>query len=154
MKNFINFVYEMKIDSDEFKNFTLGKYEEKYKEIMARNKNIDFNENKIIKQGSKILVGYWAGHDGVLYGKPVSNWKGWENEELYNTFLKKFKNKLEKSKMSTYWGWTNCRLCGIKNGDSEYVFDNKYIVPEGYIHYITKHKITPHKWFLEYIINS
>lgn len=114
-----------------------------------------FDENeKIFDRNNRILVGYWANKYDDFYGLPEENWIGWENKEFYDNFINKLNNLLKKSKLLRYKGWSNCRICNGRNGDGEYIIDNRYVVPYGYSHYIIKHKIRPHKWFLEYVLNN
>jgi hypothetical protein len=89
------------------------------------------------------------------YGNPISNWKGWDDKKLYANFIERLENKMRNNiGMNYYKGWSNCRICGCNNGESEYLIDGKYVMPGGYLHYIEDHKIIPHKWFLNYIIKG
>ena len=123
-------------------------------------RDLTFDENKKIttidkwNKTKRTYVGYWSTEDKIYYGNPVQNWNGWNDKELYNKFVEKLSAKLKKSREDHYKGYSECRICGGNNGCGEYNIEDKYLVPSGYMHYITKHKIQPHKWFLEYIINS
>lgn len=39
-----------------------------------------------------------------------------------------------------YKGWSNCRVCDCKNGSADYTI-SKHLVPDGAVHYHTKHKL-------------
>lgn len=140
---------------------------EKFSNILKESTIIDttFDENEKITSEMKVknfsyeivYVGHW--YDGYKrwYGLPVKNWKGWDDKDLFDTFLYKLKNKISQSSGSYCRGYSICRICGKTNGSKEHVITDNgtYIkIPEGYIHYIEDHKIQPHKWFLDYIINS
>ena len=45
---------------------------------------------------------------------------------------------------SRYRGSSSCRLCGKLNGSSD-KYDDKFLCPEGYSHYIRDHKVVPDK---------
>ncbi len=138
---------EMEFNSPEYREMVLRRFNKDKRDLT-------FDENKkITSKSGKIYVGYWAS-DNIWYGRPVPNWEGWNDKELYTTFIDNLRKKLQRSEEENYRGWSDCRICGKKNGESEYIIDNKYIVPEGYLHYIINHKIQPHKWFFDYIISS
>lgn len=50
----------------------------------------------------------------------------------------------------SYKGWSSCRLCGRPNGSSD-KYDNKFLCPEGYSHYIRDHKVVPDKNFSDHV---
>lgn len=73
-----------------------------------------------------------------------------------------FKKKLEAiqkdTRMSRYCGLSKCRICHKDNGSGEYKIHTVYNGvevelrwPEGYMHYLTKHKIKPSREFMEMI---
>lgn len=58
---------------------------------------------------------------------------------------------LQKGKViTTYRGWSTCRVCEKKNGSSD-LSDGVYVWPEGYYHYIAHHNVKPTEEFLNYI---
>lgn len=123
----------------------------------SANSNLDFLEDKMITNPDNglIYVGYWKNEDGNWYGMPEANWVGWDDEKLYYKFLNNLKKKMENSRKRYYKGYSGCRICDLRrNGTSEHIIDNKFIMPSGYIHYIEEHKIKPHRWFLDYIISQ
>jgi hypothetical protein len=152
-----------------FKDFL--KEETVFQDDHNNTRDLTFDPNKKITKSEDRLgymkinttyVGYWATPDNVWYGNPVPNWKGWEDKELYNTFMTKLNKKIKDSRRTIAKGFSKCRVCKENNGCKEYVLDWKrkgdivsmIVVPEGYLHYITEHKIEPHKWFLDYIMES
>lgn len=45
-----------------------------------------------------------------------------------------------------YMGFSMCRICGCKNGNREahiYIGLIKYVIPSGYLHYLTEHGVAP-----------
>ncbi len=75
-------------------------------------------------------------------------------------FMAKLKQIEEHAGKSQDRGFSVCRLCGEKNGSKEYHirvnFNGERIAvrwPEGYSHYLSKHKIGPSKEFAEIIMN-
>ncbi len=52
---------------------------------------------------------------------------------------------------ATYRGFSRCRLCGITNGSSER-FDDVYVWPEGFAHYVEVHGVRPPKEFFDHVL--
>jgi hypothetical protein len=68
-------------------------------------------------------------HHEEVFDAMISVGGGFSVKELKNT---KVRNR--------YKGWSTCRVCGEKNGSSEYVHKN-HLVPEGFLHYSAVHKL-------------
>ncbi len=49
-----------------------------------------------------------------------------------------------------YRGWSTCRICGKRNGSTEYVFDG-WKWPSGFRHYVEAHNLRPSLAFIEFI---
>jgi hypothetical protein len=56
----------------------------------------------------------------------------------------------DKYKRNGYMGSSECRICGIRNGSHEYVFES-WVWPEGYSHYLTEHNVAIHPEFGQFI---
>lgn len=76
------------------------------------------------------------------------NWQSWAPTEQVNLFANKV----------GYLGYSKCRICGINNGDSEYILpwnieadgkiEEKSIMwPSGWVHYLEIHKVLPSETF-------
>ena len=47
-------------------------------------------------------------------------------------------------RLIAYRGYSNCRICGCRNGSNELEIkkgDTIYMIPEGYLHYLIDHKV-------------
>jgi hypothetical protein len=61
----------------------------------------------------------------------------------YATWHFEYSPKLNNIQTLSYRGLSKCRKCGTSAGSSEWVILNKYVVPEGVIHYMNEHQIYP-----------
>lgn len=66
-------------------------------------------------------------------------------------FVKLLKKVQSKAREIHYKGWHTCIICKEKVGTVDYLLE-KWIWPEGYIHYIEKHGVNPTKRFKNFII--
>jgi len=82
---------------------------------------------------------------------PVENTANEDNSSLINKLVK-LQNEIKNDDncMKSYYGCSMCRICGINNGNSEYIFNN-FVWPEGYIHYIRDHNIEIDDEFKEFL---
>lgn len=99
---------------------------------------------KITTQPKK-YIGYWRKSIFDFtseYPYPIPNFFTLEDQ---TELIQKTKNVLQKhSYTESYFGYSNCRLCGLKNGISEYWIDYQditYIIPIGYFHYLEQHNV-------------
>jgi hypothetical protein len=60
---------------------------------------------------------------------------------------------LEDGDVVSFKGWSTCRFCSCKNGSREFVFGG-FVWPEGYCHYIAKHKLWPPAEFRAMIVEN
>lgn len=114
-----------------------------------------------------IIVGYWKSNSEPYFPVPKPNrWKGQTNKENFMDWLWKFIKKHLKQDLA-YRGWSNCRICGAKNGSHEYKIrfkakssdeDEQYIVtmfiPSGFFHYINEHDVKPNLKFFKALKNK
>lgn len=54
---------------------------------------------------------------------------------------------------SQYRGWSDCRMCGVRNGSAD-LTDDSYVWPEGFAHYIEKHAVRPPSDFVEHCLRA
>lgn len=52
----------------------------------------------------------------------------------------------------TFMGYSPCRLCGERNGSSEYT-DGRYVWPEGLVHYLDVHHVRLPAEVVEHIVD-
>lgn len=74
------------------------------------------------------------------------NWDAKEKEAVI-TFLN------NPVKTQGYRGRSNCRICGCLNGSKDFM-DEKYVWPEGLVHYITDHNVKVPQEFIDYILSK
>lgn len=69
----------------------------------------------------------------------------WEKTPEY-TAVVKFCMKPDST--ISYRGWSNCRVCGCRNGNQEYHREG-FIFPQGYLHYVMEHNVKPPQPFID-----
>lgn len=104
----------------------------------------------------EIIIGYWRITEDQTelshpYAKkllefpfPIENSLKKENAFLQEKVLTLLKKELENSRKVFYRGYSNCRICNKLNGSAEFdivVENTKFIIPEGYLHYIEDHNV-------------
>lgn len=52
-----------------------------------------------------------------------------------------------------YRGWSECRMCGIKNGSTDDTLDGTVVWPSGLSHYIEVHDVRPPQWFVNHVMS-
>lgn len=52
-----------------------------------------------------------------------------------------------------YRGYSMCRICGEGNGTADYS-DGTYTWPQGFAHYIERHKVKPPQEFIDHILGE
>lgn len=73
-------------------------------------------------------------------------WKG------QSEFLAALKKLEAEAQVTTYRGFSSCRLCRCMNGSAEFSA-NGWLWPEGYRHYVVAHNVRPSLAFQEMVIN-
>lgn len=122
------------------------------------------NDNEFIE--GYWITGYWCEEtnkwieniDNTNYPKPESS-----NESISEEFIDKLKQLFNSEfthsniNCSSFMGYSECRLCGCCNGNSEYKLKNQdnitFTVPEGIIHYYKEHNVQPSKEFYDFVMN-
>lgn len=88
-------------------------------------------------------VGFWRSVHEPSLPVPVEN-SGVNTDKVLDLVQSLMTPGREDVKRESYRGFSNCRICGIRNGNSEYTwYTNKEIVifPSGYIHYLKDHNV-------------
>lgn len=84
-----------------------------------------------------ILIGYWYSEYEPQYPHPKDFVGQTWNEAQRQQIVTYLRNSPE---LTTYRGYSDCRICGCSNGASEQT-DGKYRFPEGLAHYVEKHGV-------------
>lgn len=71
-------------------------------------------------------------------------------QEEITEFLGKLEKVEKKTPTFRYMGYSNCRICGQRNGTQTYYTD-LFAWPEGYKHYIKEHGVRPSAAFVLHI---
>lgn len=118
-------------------------YQNILKEIDQKNNDIDQHNNEYYK--NHIFVGFWKDLEDPsmdIFSKiklkdiPEKNLDKNHNKNIVEKIY-----KLQKiANVEEYFGCSYCRICNKSNGGKEYSYD-KYVWPEGYIHYLSDHNI-------------
>ena len=106
------------------------------------------------------IEGYWKAKDSIgggaitapgtsEYPTPVANTIDQSIKESFVNKLRQIEAS-ENTEVIYYKGFSYCRICGIQNGSTEYVRDN-WTWPEGYLHYIIEHNVSPTDEFYKYV---
>ncbi|MFI5297271.1 MAG: hypothetical protein ACHREM_04170 [Polyangiales bacterium] len=53
--------------------------------------------------------------------------------------------------VENYFGWSDCRICGCRNGSSERS-DGVYLWPDGFAHYLEAHHVKPPTDFIAHVL--
>jgi len=98
-------------------------------------------------------VGFWRSTQEPKLPRPkiefISNRKEFEKAlEILENYLD------NKSSFTGYYkGWSNCRICGERNGSDEFKYKG-WIWPSGFYHYIEDHLIGAPTAFIKFIIKE
>jgi hypothetical protein len=165
-KCYIRFSNSFCIDNTESRFGFDSEYNEKellykkYVSAIARGKNL----NEIIKDihhttnfyplyqkdDTTYYEGYWFSglSANTNYPIPVI---GEKNSEEFLSALERY---MKNNESISYFGSSECRLCQIANGGSEYsidYLDGKIFFPSGLLHYYRDHSVNPSREFAEVI---
>lgn len=112
------------------------------------------------------IEGYWriAGYsEGDHLPEPQANAAPWHGKSDFLVALAVVERAAIGSKWGTglgkmgYMGFSNCRICGCRNGATEF-YDPRpngahgWRWPEGFRHYVEAHNVEPSTAFLNYVI--
>ena len=92
-----------------------------------------------MKEKGLIKIGFWwdDNEEDRQYPKVeqfIDNNLSAEEKKKIVVYLKKGRC------VNQYLGFSGCRICGKRNGNSEFT-DGRFLYPEGLIHYITEHNV-------------
>jgi hypothetical protein len=102
------------------------------------------SESTAVYEQPKKYIGYWRKNFFNIFHKlpyPYSNIKKLNQNDIIEKIIIMLRKY---AIVMTYFGWSPCRKCGIKNGNSEYHINyNKitYVIPFGYFHYLIDHNV-------------
>jgi len=133
--------YKNQLDNDS----TLHKKEkiEVFKELM----DLGFRWPDVLRQ-----EGFWCMKDeqfNIFKELPYPK-ENEMNAEDINEFVKRLRIVENKTPNFSYMGYSQCRVCGIRNGTKTYYTD-LFAWPEGYAHYIEEHGVKPSSAFVLHI---
>ena len=98
-----------------------------------------------------IYIGYWNDNENRFPDFPIPISRDIKNlnqfdKDLLQSSIFATEHILQKSFCSFSKGLSTCRCCKTGNGASEYTYNTKKSsikIPEGFLHYLTKHNIEP-----------
>lgn len=103
---------------------------------------------------------WWSKHEPHL-PMPIAQAEKWKGREDFLKALAHVEGavglNLLKGIIVHYRGWSTCRLCGEKNGSSEYrciSMESTWEWPSGYAHYVAAHNVRPSQAFQEFILTA
>lgn len=107
----------------------------------------------------KKYEGYWRNDQEESSNLMPWEIKGlpWPKVELTRcdeTLISKLKQIFAQADQKSYFGSSECRICGQSNGCLEYWLNQDqvtYVVPEGYLHYLEQHNVHPSREFIDFI---
>jgi hypothetical protein len=104
-------------------------------------------------QTKNIAIGYWGFEFDKDHAMPVADTARPDQAEM----IAKLKVAMATGYWQQYRGWSNCRLCGKSNGSKELEIirgNVKYLIPEGYLHYLVDHNVGYDLRLLEVLPND
>ena len=106
------------------------------------------NTYPLTVSGDKKYECYWFSSDYLNADYPIPLY----GDTMDTEFIEKLNQVLQKSTSTMYMGESLCRLCNIRNGNSEYSI-GEFTLPSGALHYYKDHNVSPSAEFREYIMN-
>jgi len=98
--------------------------------------------------------GYWYEGKGSKYPKPISYKIHWVGHGKWLEQLAKLEARVrEEGRIRRCKGWSNCRICGCKNGSTEFEFKG-WRWPVGFRHYVEEHNIRPSIDFQVFVMDN
>lgn len=104
---------------------------------------------------NNFIEGYW-GTTSIFYNERKYPLPIVTDVAVDGIFLKKLEKVMANNICENFFGSSNCRVCGEKNGCGEYTLVNgvvKFTVPEGIMHYYTVHNVHPSEEFYEFVMD-
>jgi len=102
--------------------------------------------------GGIIKVGYWysAAPENQEYTRPQARPLAWAGQWEFLNALRVVESESVKKH---YKGWSTCRICGCKNGSSDYTY-KCFRWPSGFAHYVEVHNVKPPLTFRDMVMRS
>ena len=102
-----------------------------------------------MKKTKKIIrEGFWRGKDEPTLPKPVPRAKPRKGQRIFLKALSRLEYRL---KPAYFKGWSECRVCGCRNGSGEYTHGG-FQWPTGFYHYVKVHNVKPTDGFIEFVL--
>lgn len=98
-----------------------------------------------------LRVGFWSSEYEPYLPIPVPSPRPWQMQALFCTLLSRLQDS--KAKFVDYRGFSLCRCCGRPNGNREFTYGH-FTWPEGLLHYVVDHNITPPSDFIAFVLNT
>ncbi len=121
-------------------------------------KDLNKKEKYMARYSGLTHIGFWLdkkpkldpenygeiNEDGIHRSWPIENveWNDFERDVVLDTLSKG-------SSGASYKGSSSCRICGKRLGTCD-VFNDQYVWPDKYDHYITEHGIKPPDHFIDH----
>jgi hypothetical protein len=102
--------------------------------------------------GGIVKVGYWwsKSPENQDYPQAVARDMEWVGKWEFLNALRIVESAAIKN---SYKGWSTCRICGCRNGSSEYTYKG-FRWPSGFDHYIENHNIKPPLAFRDMVMRQ
>lgn len=94
--------------------------------------------------------GFWKDGDGSELPMPVAREKPWKGKKKFVKALRQAQSMATEHHCK---GWSNCRLCKLKNGSVTFVLGD-WEWPSGFAHYVEEHNVRPSLAFQEFILGE
>ncbi len=91
--------------------------------------------------------GFWWSKREPDLPKPKEREKPWKGQREFLALLQQVQAK---TRAAHYRGWSTCRICGQKNGSTEYK-RNGWVWPGGFYHYVKDHNVKPSDAFITFV---
>lgn len=105
--------------------------------------------------------GFWeTSEPGSCLPTPIPREKPWKGQQEFLSALDNMEMQIgsghaaqiaERPLHKTYRGWSECRICGKKNGSGKYSFYG-WEWPNGFRHYVEAHNVRPSLAFQEFVL--
>jgi hypothetical protein len=99
-------------------------------------------------------IGFWCAPDGRGKSDDLPDPRDCVNRDWSPAEREIVVRYLRAGRFHTaYMGYSNCRICGCRNGDREFT-DGVWFWPEGYAHYLEAHGVAPPEEFVAHVLHG
>lgn len=95
------------------------------------------------------LEGFWKGPGQTELPMPVEHGIPFPEKD---DFVARLKSIQKRAQIIHFKGFSRCRICNKINGTTEYSYSG-WNWPEGYLHYIVDHNVSPSVEFFNFVMN-